>query len=362
MAAAESIPRESETRAEQFFQSLRARHEAAVNRVGLNHKCFRIGDRIASLRFAGDALERILSPALEHLRVAPNQSSDLEVFLFDSASTGVLPPAPDWSVDAYGIRGTIAGFDTNSIRILYQPGADVLLMLNRQRSEAIFWTADHRKIPYWECSFPLRTIFHWWMEDLPFQPMHAAAVGLQDGGVLIAGPSGTGKSTSALACLDSDLLYAGDDYVLVRHEPALVYSLYGTAKLAPENLKNFRGLAPFVSNPERLSDQKALIFVNSHLPEKLGLSFPIRALLIPRISGRVDTVLRRTTAAEAFRSLAPTTIFQLQGGERRTIAKISALVREVPAYILEAGTDLTQIPARILEFLGRVSMHGSSSH
>ena len=34
-------------------------------------------------------------------------------------------------------------------------------------------------------------------------------------GVLIAGKSGSGKSTSTLACLTSGLLYAGDDYVLV---------------------------------------------------------------------------------------------------------------------------------------------------
>jgi hypothetical protein len=351
MVAAEAASRETAARARQFFLAVRERHAAAAKQAGLHQNFFRIGDRVAHLHFAGPALERILSPALEHLKAAPDEPSSLKVFLFDSASTGVLPPAPAWGLDAYGVRGDIEGFNTGSIRTLYQPGADVLLMLDRERSEAIYWLADHRKLPYWECSFPLRTIFHWWLEDLPFQPVHAAAVGLQDGGVLIAGRSGSGKSTSALACLNSQLMYAGDDYVLVRHNPALAYSLYGTAKLVSDNLARFPGLAPLVANPERLPDEKALIFVNSHMPEKIGLSFPIRALLVPRISGRRDTVLRRASAAEAFRALAPTTLFQLQGGERRTLAKIGALVEEVPAYTLEAGTDLSQIPERILALL-----------
>ena len=70
-----------------------------------------------------------------------------------------------------------------------------------------------------------------------------------------------------------------------------------------------------------------------------------------RISGRRDTVLRRTTAAEGFRALAPTTLSHLPGAEREAFRKLSALVREVPVYTLEAGTDLPQIPRRILEFL-----------
>ena len=64
----------------------------------------------------------------------------------------------------------------------------------------------------------------------------AAAVGQAAGGVLLVGAGGSGKSTCALSCLTSDLLYAGDDYVAVelRPEPR-VLSLFCSGKLEPDH-------------------------------------------------------------------------------------------------------------------------------
>ena len=97
----------------------------------------------------------------------------------------------------------------------------------------------------------------------PFTPVRWATA---SGGVLIAGKSGSGKSTTTLACLTSGLLYAGDDYVLadVAAEP-YVHSLYSTAKLVPDNCDRFPQLRPLVSNPDKLDEQKALIYLREAL-------------------------------------------------------------------------------------------------
>ena len=340
----------------QFFAEALARFEAATAGAGMWERRFRVGDRIVRLRFAGRALEERLTPALEHLATCEEAGPDLTVCLFDTATTGVALRAA-WDASAYTPRGEIAGFNTKRFRTAFQQGADVLLMLDRERREALYWVSDAGQVPYWERSFPLRTVFHWWFEDLPFQPVHAAAVGLAEGGVLIAGPGGCGKSTTALACLESKLLYAGDDYVLVRHAPSPhVYCLYGTAKLEADNLERIPGMRRFLDNPDRLDREKALVFLRSWLPGKLTSGFPIRALVTPRVTGRRDTVLHRAKAAEAVRALAPTTLYHLPGAERQAFAKIGALVRQLPSYVLEVGTDLSQIPARILELLGRREM------
>ena len=304
------------------------------------------------LRFAGEALHDALTPAFEHLTASAASAPDLTAHLFDSAGTGVAAPPPAWEPDAFGRRGEIAGYNDARFRTVFQQGSDVLLMYDRERREAVYWIEDHAKVPYWERSFPLRTVFHWWLEERPLQPVHAAAVGLPDGGVLIAGRSGSGKSTSALACLDSELLFAGDDYVLTGTGPAPhVHSLYGTAKLEPENLARFPRLAAGVVNGGRLDREKALLFPNLFAPEKLSRGFPLRALLVQRITGRPETRLGRATAAEAFLALGPTTLCHLPGGEGAALAKISALVRRVPVYALEAGTDLARIPETILGLL-----------
>jgi hypothetical protein len=338
----------------EFFSAVRERFDQAVAHAGPFERRFEIGGRVVLLRFAGNALHDLLTPALNHLAASPSSPPELTVFLFDTATTGVAPPPPAWASDAFRQRGEVDGFNDGRIHTVYQEGSDVLLMYDRERREALYWSSDHRKVPYWERSFPLRTVFHWWLEDQPLQPVHAAAVGLPEGGVLIVGLSGSGKSTTALACLDSELLFAGDDFVLVRTRPAPhVYSLYGTAKLEPANLARFPHLRAVAANGDRLDREKALLFLKSFAPEKLSGGFPIRALLVPRVTGRRDTLLRRSTASEAFLALAPTTLGYLPGSERAAFAKMGALVRQVPVYALEAGTDLAQIPRTILDLLRR---------
>ena len=89
--------------------------------------------------------------------------------------------------------------------------------------------------PEWNCSTPLRHILHLALATRGVQFVHAGAVGRPDGGVIIVGRSGSGKSTSTLSTLGSDLLYAGDDYVGVSLNPdgggPYVHSLYGCGKL-----------------------------------------------------------------------------------------------------------------------------------
>jgi hypothetical protein len=336
---------------EQFYAEARERFEAAGARAGVVEKRFRVAERLLRLRFAGHALEDQLTAAIEHLATLDGGAPDLTVCLFDRATTGAGLRA-GWDASAFGPRGEITGFNTERYRTAFQQGADVFLMLDRQRSEAVYWVADAARVPYWERSFPLRTAFHWWFEDLPLQPVHAAAVGFAEGGVLITGPSGCGKSTTALACLSSGLLYAGDDYVLVANAPSPhVYCLYCNAKLEPDNLARFPGVRAHVDNPDRLDREKALIFLRSWLPGKLCAGFPLRAIVTPRVTGRRDTSLIHAGALEAVRALAPTTLLHLLGGERKAFAKIAGLVCQLPCYILEVGTDLAQIPVRITELL-----------
>jgi hypothetical protein len=336
---------------EQFFAEARERFESAAACSGVVERRFRVAERHLRLRFAGRALEDRLTPAIEHLATLDDGTPEITVCLFDTATTGAGLRA-GWDASAFRPRGEIVGFNTERYRTVFQQGADAFLMLDRQQREAVYWVSDAGQVPYWERSFPLRTAFHWWFEDLPLQPVHAAAVGFADGGVLITGPSGCGKSTTALACLNSELLYAGDDYVLVQHAPSPhVYCLYGTAKLEPENLVRFPALEPFLDNPDHLDREKALVFLRTWMPGKLNAGFPIRALVTPRVTGRRNTLLIRAGALEAVRALAPTTLYHLPGAERKAFAKIAALVRQLPCYVLEVGTDLPQIPVRIMELL-----------
>jgi hypothetical protein len=66
-------------------------------------------------------------------------------------------------------------------------------------------------------------------------PVHAAAVGLGGHALLLAAPSGTGKSTIAWLCHEAGLDLLGDDHVRVQLTPSLrVWGWPGRVRLVPE--------------------------------------------------------------------------------------------------------------------------------
>jgi hypothetical protein len=339
-----------------FVETARACFEKAAQAAGgVEERMVRVGEHRVLLRFAGGQLIALVVRALAHREIPLNGKADLTVCFFDSESTRTPMPPPPWRPEQFTGIGEIDGYNDERVQVTYGPGVDILQCLDRDRCLALYWTPSYRLIPWWEQSFPLRSILNWWLRDGAFQPLHAAAVGTASGGVLITGSDGSGKSTAAVACLGTELRYAGDDYVLVRTTPSPhVYSLYSTAKIEADNLHRFPHLAPMASNAERLGSEKALFFLNEHCAPQLIEGFPLGAILNMKVSGLRDTMVEPATARAALKALTPMMQY-LRGTRRQTLEKILRLVKSAPVYTLLAGTDLAQIPAAIsglLEKLG----------
>jgi hypothetical protein len=336
-----------------FFAGAEAASATAADRAGRRDVHLEVAGQVVRLGFAGDALVPVLLPAVRHLEVAPvGAEPALHVGLFDTASTGVPMPPPPWGPDAWGAKGEIAGFNDDRIRTVYDPGTEILHVFDAARSAAVYWAPAARTIPWWESSFPLRTILHWWSAPTSRQPVHSGAVARDGVAVLVAGPSGSGKSTTTLACLEGGLGYLGDDYVLLDVDESSVHSLYSTAKLEPDNLHRFPDLAELIANADRLDTQKAMLFLHEHRPEQLVLRAPLGAVLLPRIARTPRTTLAPAPASAAMSALAPTTLFQLPGYGRAVHAKCSRLVRSVPSYWLDVGEDLPGIAGTVGDLLG----------
>ena len=228
----------AEDRVLEFFDAMCAVHAQAVAIAGGEERHFLIGSKRVCLRFAGPALPTRLTPALDHLAVAPG-SGDLTVLLWDSISSGVPPARSPWQPDAYTPRGDLRGNASGRLRAGFSLGSSTLSMLDLERGLGLYWMHDARQLPPWEVAAPLRTMLGWWAAGQGAQLAHGAAVGIGDDAVLLVGRGGSGKSTTALACLDRGLRYAGDDYVLLRPDgggPPTVHSLYRTGKLRPQDL------------------------------------------------------------------------------------------------------------------------------
>ena len=189
------------------------------------------------------ALVSHLTPALEHLRAEPGAQAKLEICLWDSVSTGTPFPAHPWTGE--GAASIARDFEPGEGRIYYHDDRlrmyffqeETALFLDTNSRRAIFWVPDAAGLSIHETAAPLRSLLQWWFGDENTQFVHGAGIGTAQGGVLLVGRGGSGKSTSTLACLGSGLQVAGDDYCLVTiQEQPVVHSLYCTAKIQPEYL------------------------------------------------------------------------------------------------------------------------------
>ncbi len=348
----------------EFFQSVNQAFECATkSQEDLVDHFYNIAGHTVRLRFAGPALVHQITPAFAHLSIPPTQSSALTICLWDSASTCVSVPDPPWSWKAYTTRMEMRGLcdGDGRIQISYHPDSRSLSLLDVDLNIGIFWIQDSDQVPYYESGAPLRLILNWWLSKQGKQFAHAAAVGQESGGVLLVGKGGSGKSTSSLTCLNSNLTFVSDDYCVFRNSPVpYAYSVYSTAKLERHMLPQLPYLAPSIYESNDAQQEKAMFFLWEHFSQNMIKGFPIRALLVPRITDSPESTLHPIAPTEAIRALAPNTIVQLPGTDRTTWMEVIALARQVPCYDLVLGSNLTKIPGIISGLLAKLNSTSGS--
>jgi hypothetical protein len=355
---------ESNALLETYFNSARQLFMRAQEPGGKSVKrYFTLCGSIIELVFTDEQLLPYFTPALEHLSIAVAESPALTVCIWDDVTTNTALPAPPWFGYAvqdkvgnieglYTSRGDVRGFISSRIRTAYNWSANALSMYDRNEGTAFYWTRDALVLPAYETSAPLRTILNWWAEERNFHFAHGAAVGTAHGGVLIAGKGGSGKSTAALASLKSGLLYVSDDYCLVTAEPApAAYSVFSSAKVDPDNIFRVEHVASARGNTGNQHDEKTVFFLYPQFAGQITSGFPLRAILLPRITGNRDSALRPASRTACLKALTLSTMCQFPGAGKKTVDIMLRLAEALPCYYLDFGTDLTQAPALIRELL-----------
>lgn len=335
------MPPRPESEQLEFFDQALAASEQAFAQTGLvQHDLVVAGKRIR-LKFAGDAMAlqslRALLPMCEPVMGQP----DAQFLVWDSASSQTAMPAPPLSNLCFTQRGDLWTFRSLRVRSAFHYWDYSLNLFDSERRIGIFWVQDAAKLPSWTKAAPFRTLFHWFFASQGLQLIHGAAVGSGDDGILICGPGGAGKSTSALMALAAGMNFVGDDYVVLSEDgppeaPLRAHALYATAKVhfADAHLFLAKGYT-IDENEAQVPDDKAVIYPSA---DGLSRTLQIRAIVTPRFGTSAETEFEwhdpdAVVAAASFPSRT-----QLPHSGREAIAFMERAVSRLPHGRIVLGT------------------------
>ncbi len=345
--------------AERFAAFQEAWGRAAV-RLGRIERDFIIGGHRLRIELAGPALEPLLTDAFAHLAADCPGEPELTVRAWDSVSAGEPLPPGMGSINDYGRAARTGFLPEGTIRASFQRADFGLSVMDPGARLAGYWIPDGvgftplPQLPFYGRASPLRAILSWWTAGYGMQLAHAAAVATEAGGALLTGTGGSGKSTSAVACLLAGMDFGGDDYVLLEPGPRpFVHSLYSSAKLGGED-SPLR--LPF--EPDACEFDKGIYMLHRRFPKQTVAGFPIRAVVAPKVTGVARPVYRRISPAAALTALAPTSLLQLPGAGAAALAAFRAVVSAVPCYALEMGGGTSGVPAAIAAIIDGAAREG----
>jgi hypothetical protein len=302
------MPQLTEVSLRELFAEAAVALERELGLSGEVERQLRVADQLIALRFAGRSLADALLPAVSS-RLVSQTGARVTVGLWAQSEQ------PRWGTFDVGPRGLVRGSSPHGVSVVHEAGSGAVTLFDAPRSQILYCVPDIEHIPWWERAAPLRPALFFALAGTSRHLVHAAVVGdAERGGVLLAGPGGSGKTTLALAAVEHGLGYVGDDYVLF--ENGVAWNLYCTAKV---------DAGPGV--------EKLVVQIPS---ASLLESLPVRAVVVPKIGGG-RARLEQITGAEALLALAPSTTFQIPFDRGAVVGTLANLVRRVPCYRLELG-------------------------
>jgi hypothetical protein len=341
------------SRPEAYFEAaFQQFHDLAAVAGAVVARQVSLAGRTVRIEVSAGPMECAVLPPFSHLADHQGSEADLVLCAWDSESTAAPGLSPGWRNEDYRREGYISGFNDDRFHTALQYDPIILRILDMKRHQAAYWTSSALKLPYWEIAAPLRPLLHEWLKRIGLVAVHGGAVGREDGGVFLAGAGGRGKSNVALACLNSELFYASDDFCFLSKSPRwTIHSLYCTGKIAAGDLVRHPHLLGSVSNPDRLDREKALFFLSEKFGNRLIREMPLRAIVLPHVIAHGRSEIVPISVAVAQKEIALSTIELSKWAGSNTLIKVSELLRDLPAYELRLGESIEDVPPLLVKLL-----------
>lgn len=317
---------------------------------------YRIGPLSIALHAADARLAALLGGALHHARSDGPGPCHIRVAAVDTGQAGL--PAPPM---VPGTEHLTPPMDEVNLRAggriiaIHQAGARAWETYDAASRTGLLLVADAARVAPWEWASPLKRLIAWATREEPFGLLHGAVMGDARGGVLLAGTTGVGKSTTTAAALLAGMGSAGDDVTLIAWDPEgtpVAHAAFDAVKLSEETLRLTGARPPSGSAATGPGLAKHIMPLRQLGKGRLSPMVPLRAILLPRLTGGARSVIAPGSAAAALRALGPVSGFVMRVTPESSFALAARLVRSLPCLDLDLGRDPAEAAARIGAFLG----------
>jgi hypothetical protein len=311
------------------------------------------------LRIVGDEIAKHIIQPFSHLQdIASNGEMapcQLTIDLWDENETDVQcaisPP------NGSGGRPTFV-LQSPDGRFIARQRASSFSCYDREARRIISVAAWSDQVSVYERGKPLDRPLLQWHNDQNLQTIHAGLVSWDGKGVLFIGKSGSGKSTSALACFMAGFHFLSEDVVGLQSlsdQSFVGHSIYNSVFLKTDHLRRFLCMYPHVAT-NISSEDKSLLLLSQIYPDQLARSVPIRAIVCPRVVDTSKAKIRPASKSDALLALAPSSLLELpnRGLGCRGFQTLVRLIEKVPCYWLEVGRELNHIPACLRDLLKKL--------
>lgn len=305
------------------------------------------------LRVFGARLAADMDKAVRHLRSDDDAAPALTIEVWDDEELGTAS-LEEWpeNADAYpDFRGIVSSSEDTRFVLSQRPSS--LTLLDRKNGRIVGCVRGRNALYQDERARPFHLLLMIWLDDRNIHFIHSALVARGDIGLLLAGRSGAGKTTSSISCLLGGLTFLSDDYVALEAKADgkfVGHSLYATCLLAEPS--RFPALAPFAHATAAGEETKSVVYLADREESQFVSGVDLTAVVLPKIVDRPDTVYYPARPVEAMMELAPSSLWLLPNSH--SLQKMSELVEKTPAYRLELGRDVGQIAPTIKQLLGEL--------
>jgi hypothetical protein len=274
--------------------------------------------------------------------------------MIDAKDTGIGDPAVDRLSPFHGGPEKRESISSRRSTLTVNEEWNTRCLIDADKRHVIVWFSDAARIPEWVVYDQIRNALHWLSYERDFGLFHAAALRFGDIGCLITGKSGSGKSTITAAAVARGFDSAGDDFLLIETTTVpRVHAIFDTIKLDGKNLARFPQFQPFIRNPSRRAEDKAIIHLFDSGRERIASGFPLRVILHAHLTGKHKSRIVRSEPSDAFRALAPSSLLLLRAQSKQVSANCAKLVGRLGTYAFEIGIDIDVAVSELAEF-----MHG----